>query len=70
MCAGTANFDSAKSSTFKNLNKNFSVNYSKGYAAGTVGQDVVQMAGFKIPDQTFGEFDYLSRAIWSPNTDA
>ncbi|KAG2749602.1 acid protease [Suillus brevipes Sb2] len=53
MCAGTGNFDSTKSSTFKNLNKNFSVSYSKGYAAGTIGQDVVQMAGFTIPDQTF-----------------
>jgi hypothetical protein len=63
MCAGTGNFDSTKSSTFKNLNKNFSVSYSKGYAAGTIGQDVVQMAGFTIPDQTFGKFDYLS----SPN---
>ncbi|KAG1785607.1 acid protease [Suillus plorans] len=53
-CAGTGNFDSAKSSTFKNMNKNFSVTYEKGYAAGTVGKDVVQMAGFTISDQTFG----------------
>ncbi|KAG1899516.1 acid protease [Suillus fuscotomentosus] len=53
-CAGTGNFDSAKSSTFKNMSKSFSVTYEKGYAAGTVGQDVVQMAGFTISDQTFG----------------
>ncbi|KAG2346711.1 acid protease [Suillus weaverae] len=53
MCAGTGNFDSAKSSTFKNMNKGFSVTYGKGYAAGTLGQDVVQMAGFTISDQVF-----------------
>ncbi|KAG1804638.1 acid protease [Suillus subaureus] len=54
MCAGTGNFDSAKSSTFRNMNKSFSVTYDKGYAAGTVGQDVVQIAGFTISDQAFG----------------
>lgn len=42
------------------MSKSFSVTYEKGYAAGTVGQDVVQMAGFTISDQTFGEFNYLS----------
>ncbi|KAG2121887.1 acid protease [Suillus clintonianus] len=53
MCAGTGNFDSTKSSTFKNMNRNFSVTYGKGSAAGTLGQDVVQMAGFTIVDQEF-----------------
>ncbi|KAG1735495.1 acid protease [Suillus lakei] len=53
VCAGTGNFDSAKSSTFENMNKGFSVTYGKGAAAGTVGQDVVQMAGFTISKQTF-----------------
>ncbi|KAG1854828.1 acid protease [Suillus subalutaceus] len=53
-CEGTGNFDSAKSSTFQNMNKSFSVTYEKGYAAGTIGQDVVQFAGFTISDQTFG----------------
>lgn len=53
-CAGTGNFDSTKSSTFKNTNKSFSVTYNKGYAEGTMGQDVVQMAGFTISDQEFG----------------
>jgi cathepsin D len=54
-CAGTGNFDSTKSSTFKNTNKSFSVTYNKGYAEGTMGQDVVQMAGFTISDQEFGK---------------
>lgn len=54
MCAGTGNFDSTKSSTFKNMNKSFSVTYEKGYAAGSIGQDVVQFAGFTISDQAFG----------------
>ncbi|KAG2142917.1 acid protease [Suillus bovinus] len=53
-CAGTGNFDSAKSSTFQDMNRSFSITYDKGYAAGTIGQDVVQMAGFTISHQTFG----------------
>ncbi|OAX43185.1 acid protease [Rhizopogon vinicolor AM-OR11-026] len=52
-CAGTGNFDPAKSSTFKNLNKNFNVAYGSGEATGTLGQDVVHMAGFTITDQEF-----------------
>lgn len=52
-CEGTSNFDSSKSSTFKSMNKSFIITYEKGYATGTVGQDVVQMAGFIISDQTF-----------------
>ncbi|KAG0705619.1 acid protease [Suillus ampliporus] len=53
MCAGTGNFDSTKSSTFKNLTQDFTVTYGSGHAAGTLGQDVVQMAGFTISDQEF-----------------
>ncbi|KAG8215009.1 acid protease [Butyriboletus roseoflavus] len=53
-CAGTGNFDSAKSSTFKSLEHNFEITYGSGKAIGTLAEDVVQMAGFSVMNQQFG----------------
>ncbi|KAF9219785.1 acid protease [Gyrodon lividus] len=53
-CAGTGNFDSAKSSTFHSLNHDFGVTYGSGEVTGTLAEDVVQMAGFTIENQQFG----------------
>ncbi|KAH7926411.1 acid protease [Leucogyrophana mollusca] len=53
-CAGTGNFDPSKSSSFQNLSKVFDVTYGSGEAMGTLGQDVVQMAGFSVQKQQFG----------------
>ncbi|KAH7885825.1 acid protease [Phlebopus sp. FC_14] len=53
-CAGSANFDPTKSSTFKSLNRDFSVTYGSGDASGTLSEDVVQMAGFSVTNQQFG----------------
>lgn len=44
----------AESSTFHDLDEIFQIKYGSGAALGTLGQDVVQMAGFKVTNQTFG----------------
>ncbi|KAF8556433.1 acid protease [Imleria badia] len=53
-CAGTGNYNSAKSSTFKSLDLDFNAVYSIGEAIGTLVEDVVQMAGFTVSNQQFG----------------
>ncbi|KAI0741353.1 acid protease [Daedaleopsis nitida] len=47
-------FDANSSSTFNDLNTNFEISYGSGAARGTLGQDVVQMAGFEVSSQAFG----------------
>ena len=42
------------SSTFRDLETPFQVQYGSGAARGALGQDVVQMAGFTVNNQTFG----------------
>jgi cathepsin D len=55
-CSNTsATFDRAASSSFTNSSTQFSIQYGSGQAAGTLGQDIVQMAGFAIPNQIFGQ---------------
>ncbi|KAF8142067.1 aspartic peptidase domain-containing protein [Boletus edulis] len=53
-CAGTGNYNSAKSSTFKPLNRGLNITYISGDAIGTLVEDVVQMAGFTVLNQQFG----------------
>ena len=43
------------SSTFEDLNATFSITYGSGAARGTLGQDVVRMAGFEVNPQIFGK---------------
>jgi hypothetical protein len=59
-CSGLQAFDSSSSSTFTNASKAFSVTYGSGQAAGTLGRDVVQLAGFAVQNQTFGVFSPIS----------
>ena len=42
------------SSTFKDLKIPFEIQYGSGAAQGTLGQDVVQLAGFQVNSQTLG----------------
>ena len=53
-CSSNGNFNPSSSSSFKNQNKQFEVTYGSGQAEGTLGQDVVQMAGFSVQNQIFG----------------
>ena len=38
------------------LDTSFSISYGSGAARGTLGKDVVQMAGFEVSSQVFGEY--------------
>jgi len=52
-CRDVPIFEPSASSTFRNLSAPFSIKYGSGDASGVLGQDTVQMAGFKVEMQTF-----------------
>ncbi|KAG9075290.1 hypothetical protein FS749_013043, partial [Ceratobasidium sp. UAMH 11750] len=47
-CRGVPTFDASRSSTFRNLTTPFAIRYGSGQAAGELGSDSVQMAGFQV----------------------
>lgn len=53
-CSGIQAFDSSASSSFTSTSQAFDITYGSGTASGTLGKDVVQMAGFQVNSQTFG----------------
>ncbi|KAJ3995626.1 acid protease [Lentinula boryana] len=59
-CDGVPTFKSSDSSTFQNKSTEFSITYGSGAAAGSLGEDVVQMAGFSVSNQVFGVCDQVS----------
>jgi cathepsin D len=62
-CDGVATFDPKTSSTFKNSSSVFQITYGSGEASGTLGQDVVQMAGFSVSNQIFAVCDVVSDGL-------
>ncbi|KAG0694220.1 aspartic peptidase domain-containing protein [Suillus ampliporus] len=62
-CSKVQLFDDLSSSTFHNLSQSFQIQYGSGAAAGTLGQDVVQMAGFSVPNQIFGAVTQVSSGL-------
>ena len=56
-CDSVPTFDPSTSSTFSNQSTPFQITYGSGQAVGVLGQDIVQLAGFSVSDQTFGERD-------------
>jgi hypothetical protein len=59
-CSGLQAFDSTSSSSFTNASKVFSVTYGSGQAVGSLGRDIVQLAGFEVQNQTFGMFSPIA----------
>lgn len=59
-CTGVPLFDESKSSTFRNLTQPFLIQYGSGAAAGDLAADVVQMAGFEVPNQAFAVVDRVT----------
>jgi hypothetical protein len=55
-CSGVPTFNPSSSSSFTSTNQAFAVTYGSGDASGTLGKDVVQMAGFEVNNQVFGMF--------------
>ncbi|KZP16586.1 acid protease [Athelia psychrophila] len=62
-CGNVATFDTASSSSFKNASTAFSIQYGSGEAAGFLGSDTVQMAGFEVAAQTFAVCDEVSSGL-------
>ncbi|KAK2465711.1 hypothetical protein APHAL10511_002255 [Amanita phalloides] len=62
-CNDVPTFDTTGSSTFKNLTTGFQISYGSGQAAGTLGSDVVQLAGFSVPNQVFAVCNLVSTGL-------
>ncbi|EJD07583.1 acid protease [Fomitiporia mediterranea MF3/22] len=62
-CQDITTFDASKSSSFRNLSRPFSITYGSGAAAGSLAEDVVQMAGFSVSNQTFALVDQVSSQL-------
>ncbi|KAG1817061.1 aspartic peptidase domain-containing protein [Suillus subaureus] len=65
-CSKVQLFNDQSSSTFHNLSEPFNIQYGSGAATGTLGQDVVQMAGFSVPNQIFGVVTQATSGLLSP----
>ncbi|KAL1762707.1 aspartic peptidase domain-containing protein [Schizophyllum commune] len=62
-CDNVATFDTSSSSSFTNKSTSFDITYGSGQAAGSLGSDTVQMAGFSVSDQVFGVCDQVSSGL-------
>lgn len=62
-CRNVPTFDASASSSFKNLTTTFAIRYGSGQAAGELGSDSVQMAGFQVTGQTFALADQVSSGL-------
>ncbi|KAF9244096.1 aspartic peptidase domain-containing protein [Melanogaster broomeanus] len=62
-CSRVPAFSSASSSTFENLSWPFYISYGSGQAAGVLGSDVVQMAGFSVQNQVFAAVTEVSSGL-------
>lgn len=62
-CQGIPSFNPLSSSTFNNTETPFSITYGSGQAAGTLGNDVVQMAGFAVSNQVLAVCDEVSTGL-------
>jgi len=59
-CKGKAEFNGAKSSTYKSSATKFSIQYGTGSCSGTIGYDKVCIAGVCVEDQPLGEATSLA----------
>lgn len=62
-CLSVPTFNPAGSSSFKNTSTPFQITYGSGRAAGTLGQDKIQMAGFSVDNQVFAVCDRVSSGL-------
>ncbi|PCH44056.1 acid protease [Wolfiporia cocos MD-104 SS10] len=56
-------FNPSSSSSFKGLNQTFTITYDSGEAEGSLAEDTVQMAGFKVTSQVFAVVDEVSSGV-------
>lgn len=63
-CGSSPTYNPASSSTFQNLSTAFNIQYGSGAAEGYDAQDLVQMAGFSVSSQGFGQNFFLLTGCW------
>ncbi|KAF9018599.1 acid protease [Hymenopellis radicata] len=64
-CDSIPTFATADSSSYTNTSESFSITYGSGAAAGVLGSDTVQMAGFSVSNQVFAVCDQVSSGLLS-----
>jgi cathepsin D len=64
-CNGIPVFDPLNSSSFTTSDSSFHIQYGSGQASGTLGQDIIEMAGFSVSNQTFAVCNRLSPGLLS-----
>lgn len=62
-CSGVPTFNAGQSTSFINKTTSFSIQYGSGSARGSLGQDIIQMAGFTVSNQIFGVCDSVSTGL-------
>ncbi|KIM44828.1 hypothetical protein M413DRAFT_363610 [Hebeloma cylindrosporum] len=62
-CESDPTFDPSSSSSFQNESTAFTITYGSGQAAGSLGSDVVQMAGFSVKNQVFAVCNQVSSGL-------
>jgi len=62
-CRSVPTFNSAQSSTFQNRSSPFNIQYGTGQAAGALGEDTIQMAGFSVANQIFAVCDEVTGGL-------
>ena len=62
-CESVPTFDPSSSSSFRNESTTFAITYGSGQAAGSLGSDIVQMAGFSVKNQVFAVCNQVSPGL-------
>jgi len=62
-CGSVPTYDSSSSTSFRNLSTPFSIKYGSGQAAGSLGSDSIQMAGFGVSGQTLGVVNAVTQDL-------
>ncbi|KIM34242.1 hypothetical protein M408DRAFT_19180 [Serendipita vermifera MAFF 305830] len=63
--SGLPRFDSNSSLTFQDADSSFSVRYGSASATGTLGRDMIQMAGYAVEDQLFAVVNSVTPGLLS-----
>ncbi|TFK71382.1 aspartic peptidase A1 [Pluteus cervinus] len=62
-CNSVSKFVTSSSTTYNNSSVPFNVTYGSGSASGYMGEDVIQMAGFTVANQSFAICDTVSDGL-------
>jgi len=62
-CGKVPTFNPDSSSSFKNASQPFAIQYGSGAAQGSLGSDIVQMAGFSVTNQVFAVCDAVTSGL-------